>query len=459
MRPGRRPPFAARAGCCGFVLAAILLAALVLQAGTAYRSALQRGRRDVRLPPAADGAVAARRRAAAALRRRSARRRGGLRLVRPDLGPGRHADLPLGRARRCRRARCWVFPTSRRTATATASIRCRRRCRPCRSRRTWTRAPARARALALRAVLPIALMAPLLMLVVWWVISALAGAGRSARGARWRGAPADDLSPLADAGLPDEVRPLVRRTEPAVRPGARCLRRAEELRRRRRARTALAADGAQAAGAGAARAPAKRRRRAARPPSQRLNQGIDRAIRLVEQLLVLARQEAERRAPRRRSRSTCEALARAGGRRRAAAGRGAAHRPRPGATGAGHAGAVQGEPRRCGSCCATCSTTPSSTRPRAARSTCRSRRAGRRRVLAVEDSGPGIAEAERERVFDRFYRAGGSRSPAAAAWGWRSCKRDRRPARRDGDAGPLASGWAGCAWRCASRPTRRSVVR
>jgi two-component system sensor histidine kinase TctE len=29
-------------------------------------------------------------------------------------------------------------------------------------------------------------------------------------------------------------------------------------------------------------------------------------------------------------------------------------------------------------------------------------------VLAVEDSGPGIAEEERERVFDRFYRVLGS---------------------------------------------------
>jgi two-component system OmpR family sensor kinase/two-component system sensor histidine kinase QseC len=28
-------------------------------------------------------------------------------------------------------------------------------------------------------------------------------------------------------------------------------------------------------------------------------------------------------------------------------------------------------------------------------------------VLSVDDSGPGIAEAERERVFDRFYRHSG----------------------------------------------------
>jgi two-component system OmpR family sensor kinase len=33
-------------------------------------------------------------------------------------------------------------------------------------------------------------------------------------------------------------------------------------------------------------------------------------------------------------------------------------------------------------------------------------RAGEDLLLAVEDSGPGIAQAERERVFDRFRRAG-----------------------------------------------------
>jgi len=35
--------------------------------------------------------------------------------------------------------------------------------------------------------------------------------------------------------------------------------------------------------------------------------------------------------------------------------------------------------------------------------------------LRVEDSGPGIAEAERERVFDRFYRAPGAAATATAA--------------------------------------------
>jgi signal transduction histidine kinase len=42
------------------------------------------------------------------------------------------------------------------------------------------------------------------------------------------------------------------------------------------------------------------------------------------------------------------------------------------------------------------------------RSFSRSRRAAGEGVLEVEDSGPGIPVAERERVFDRFYRGEGA---------------------------------------------------
>jgi signal transduction histidine kinase len=34
---------------------------------------------------------------------------------------------------------------------------------------------------------------------------------------------------------------------------------------------------------------------------------------------------------------------------------------------------------------------------------------GERVVIRVEDRGPGIPERERERIFDKFYRRGGSR--------------------------------------------------
>ncbi|HNL42985.1 MAG TPA: sensor histidine kinase N-terminal domain-containing protein, partial [Ottowia sp.] len=62
--------------------------------------------------------------------------------------------------------------------------------------------------LALRAVLPVALLAPLLMLIVWWVVGrALAPIERLRRQLAARGAA--DLAPLPTGGLPAEVLPLV----------------------------------------------------------------------------------------------------------------------------------------------------------------------------------------------------------------------------------------------------------
>jgi two-component system OmpR family sensor kinase len=67
---------------------------------------------------------------------------------------------------------------------------------------------ARARALAARAVLPMAVIAPLLMLALWLVIRrSLAPLERTRQQVAARAL--DDLSPLPEAGLPDEVRPLV----------------------------------------------------------------------------------------------------------------------------------------------------------------------------------------------------------------------------------------------------------
>ncbi|NMM86868.1 two-component sensor histidine kinase, partial [Rhodococcus sp. SRB_17] len=67
---------------------------------------------------------------------------------------------------------------------------------------------AMARTLALRTAAPIAFMAPLLALAIWWVVSrSLAPVERVRRQVASR--QADDLSPVSDADLPDEVRPLV----------------------------------------------------------------------------------------------------------------------------------------------------------------------------------------------------------------------------------------------------------
>ena len=154
---------------------------------------------------------------------------------------------------------------------------------------------ARAQALALRALLPFALLTPLLMLAVWWVINrSLAPIERSRR--QLAGRAADDFSALDNRDLPDEVRPLVdelnllfgrvRQTFEAqktfVADAAHELRspltaiklQAQALRRAGNTAPAFEHDADRDAGVA------------------RLNQGIDRAIRLVEQLLTLAREEA-----------------------------------------------------------------------------------------------------------------------------------------------------------------------
>jgi two-component system OmpR family sensor kinase len=147
---------------------------------------------------------------------------------------------------------------------------------------------ARAQALAVRAMLPMAVMAPLLMLALWWAIrhalkplerTRLQVAARAAR----------DLSPLPENGLPDEVRPLVRelnllfdRVHSAFDAQKSFV--ANAAHELRSPLTALKLQ-AQAL----ARAPDAAARTLA---ETRLHQGIDRAIALMQQLLVLARQES-----------------------------------------------------------------------------------------------------------------------------------------------------------------------
>jgi Histidine kinase-, DNA gyrase B-, and HSP90-like ATPase len=46
--------------------------------------------------------------------------------------------------------------------------------------------------------------------------------------------------------------------------------------------------------------------------------------------------------------------------------------------------------------------------------------------LTVSDSGPGIDEADRTHVFDRFYRATAARSQPGPAWAWPSSRRPSR---------------------------------
>jgi two-component system OmpR family sensor kinase len=145
-----------------------------------------------------------------------------------------------------------------------------------------------ASAMALRAVWPIAAMAPLLMLIVWWVVSmSLTSVNRARQQVAVR--QPDDLSPIGEEDLPDEVRPLVHelnlllgRVNRAFAAQQQFVGDAAHELRSPLAALKLQIQSLQRAGDETSRDTATRR----------LAGGIDRAVRLVDQLLLLARQEA-----------------------------------------------------------------------------------------------------------------------------------------------------------------------
>ncbi len=150
-----------------------------------------------------------------------------------------------------------------------------------------------ARDAAWQSLLPIALLAPVLALAVWWVVrSSLAPVQRVRRELATRRP--QDLAPVPAEGLPDEVRPLVAELNALLQRVGQAFEAqqhfvadaAHELR------SPLAALKLQLVAL--QRAPDV----AAHDEAvQRLSAGIDRATRLVEQLLTLARQEAQGTVP------------------------------------------------------------------------------------------------------------------------------------------------------------------
>jgi two-component system, OmpR family, sensor kinase len=256
--------------------------------------------------------------------------------------------------------------------------------------------------LALRTVGPIALMAPVLMLVVWWVVSgSLAPVARVQRQLASR--KADDLSEVSDEELPDEVRPLVqelnllfKRVQTAFEAQQNFVAdAAHELR------TPLAALKLQILSL--SRADCSEARDVA---IGRLSAGVERASRLVEQLLVLARTEA---ADARLEPVSLTDLA-----KRAVGDMAGAAQAREIDLGLERAdeATVQGQ----GDALvillrnlvdnAVKYTPAGGTVDVSVLGPGADGAAGAR--LVVEDSGPGIAPEERERVFHRFYRVPGS---------------------------------------------------
>jgi len=247
--------------------------------------------------------------------------------------------------------------------------------------------------LALRTLAPIGVMMPILMLVVWWVVSdSLKPVARVRKQVASR--QADDLSPVSDARLPDEVRPLVQELNllfGRVRTAFDAQQNfvadaAHELR------TPLAALKLQVLSL--ERADGEEARKVA---MGRISAGIERATRLVEQLLVLARQEA-------------------------GASEGAAPAPVDLAElarrtvgdmvdlGLQHADAaqVQGQASALAILMRNLVDNAVKYTPEGGTVDVAVHVTDGVPVLTVEDSGPGIAAEERERVFDRFYRIAGS---------------------------------------------------
>ncbi len=255
----------------------------------------------------------------------------------------------------------------------------------------------RAGALALRAAAPTAVMAPLLMLVVWWVVSAsLAPVARVRRQVAERSA--DDLGIVGEAGLPDEIRPLVHELNlllGRVRHAFDAQKSfvadaAHELR------SPLAALKLQAQGLLRATDDATREL-----ATRRLAAGIDRAARLVEQLLVLAHQQASAASGSKAQRITPSAIART-----VLADAAPAAQERHIDLGLNHAdeSGILGHPEALQILMRNLVDNAVKFTPPGGRVDLEIRRGADALVLSVEDSGPGVAQEDRERVLDRFFR-------------------------------------------------------
>jgi two-component system OmpR family sensor kinase len=261
---------------------------------------------------------------------------------------------------------------------------------------------ARARSLALRATLPMALMAPLLMLAVGWIISrSLAPIDRMRRNVAERAD--DDLSPLPRQGLPEEVQPLVRELNLLF----------DRVQSAFAAQKNFVADAAHELRSPltALKLQAEALRRANDPASRdaavaRLQGGIERAIHLVGQLLLLARQESGTAGT--HTPDAPVALQDVMAQCVAAALTQAQARKVDLGVADSTAATVRADPAALRVMLGNLIDNAVKYAPEGGRVDVSLRVEQGVPVLSVEDNGPGIPPAERERAFDRFYRVPGS---------------------------------------------------
>ncbi|WPB58123.1 ATP-binding protein [Xylophilus sp. GOD-11R] len=265
----------------------------------------------------------------------------------------------------------------------------------------------RARAQALRATLPVVLVAPLLMLAMGAVISrTLAPVERMRR--QVAGRAADDLRPLPEDRLPDEVLPLVRELNllfGRVR-GAFDAQRHFVADAAHELRSPLTALKLQVQGL--RRQPQDTGAQAA--AVDRLTQGIDRAIALVGQLLQLARQDAGSLASGAAGaldlRDVVQAVTADALPLAAARGIDLGAVAVDSAPITGHADSLQTLLRNLVD-------NAIKFAPQGGQVDIELRRSGDGALLAVDDNGPGIPDAYRARVLDRFFRMPDAAAPGS----------------------------------------------
>ena len=249
---------------------------------------------------------------------------------------------------------------------------------------------------AWRSVVPLLLMAPFAALVIWWLAARhLAPLERLAGDVRSRDA--QSLAPLAVADLPDEVSPLARALNALL----------ERLRQSLDAQRAFVADAAHELRSPltALKLQLELLRRAGNDADRdaardAIAAGIERATRLVEQLLALARSEPGAAPPIKERVDLAEIARRAIAETVAfAASRGvefelAAEAP----------ALVDGDAVALGLLVRNLVDNAARYSPPGSRVAVSVEGRSREVALVVDDAGPGIPEAERQRVFDRFYR-------------------------------------------------------
>jgi len=249
---------------------------------------------------------------------------------------------------------------------------------------------------ALRSIVPLFVIAPVLVLMLWWLAArALAPLQRLTDGVRARDE--QSLQPLPMDGLPDEVEPLVGALNGLL----------QRLGTSLGAQRAFVADAAHELRSPLTalklqmqllmRAPDDAAREEA---ARALTAGIERAARLVEQLLTLARAEPGAPAAPHTRVELGELV------------RGAVADTVPLAHARGTAlaltvdapAAVQGDAAALGALVRNLADNAVRYAPRGSRVELKVFDDAGVPTLQVDDAGPGIAPADRERVFDRFYR-------------------------------------------------------